>query len=178
VHSIVAAIELLTEVKLDPAEIIAEINTSGGGGVSFALRQIRHHTSTAGSSAAIPCKKTHSAAFSEIIAPQPQVLRATAEAENIASLVTIYWWFRQSPRSITGINQKITIAKRVQVGIPCSLPLTIPIITAASFARPGASSIPGSMLEPVCFGWKTGSSEEPGGTHPSLGEKCDCNHLS
>jgi len=98
VHSMVAAIELLTNVKLDPQEIIAEINRLWWRGRVFRLapksgitpplqaRLLRYLA-----------KKHHLPLQANLFHLSPELLRATAEAENIASLVTIYWWFGHSP---------------------------------------------------------------------------------
>ncbi len=99
VHSIVAAIELLTEVKLDPAEIIAEINHLWWRGRFFRLAPNSGITPPLQVRLLRYLAKKHTLPLSaRLLHLSPQVLRATAEAENIASLVTIYWWFRQSPK--------------------------------------------------------------------------------
>jgi hypothetical protein len=99
VHSIVAAIELLTDVKLDPADIISEINRIWWQGRFYRL---------APNSAITPplqlrllrylAKKHDLPLNASLLHLSPDVLRATAEADNIACLVTIYWWFKQSPK--------------------------------------------------------------------------------
>ncbi len=98
VHSIVAAIELLTDVKLDPAEIIAELNRIWWQGRFYRLLP---------KSAITPplqlrllrylANKHDLPLHGTLLHLSPEVLRATAETDNIASLVTIYWWFNHSP---------------------------------------------------------------------------------
>lgn len=99
VHSLVAAIELLTDVKLNPVEIISEINRIWWQGQFYRLApksgitprlQVRllHYLA----------KKHNLPLKAKLLHLNPEVLRATAEAENVASLVTIYWWFKQSPK--------------------------------------------------------------------------------
>lgn len=98
VHSIVAAIELLTELKLEPAEIIEEINKIWWQGRFYRLApdwaitpplQVRLLRYLA--------KKYQLPLTAKMLHLSPEVLRATAEAEDLASLVTIYWWFGKAP---------------------------------------------------------------------------------
>ena len=98
IHSLVAAIELLTDIRLDPQEIIKEVNRIWWRGSPFRLApksgitpplQVRllHYLA----------KKHNLPLKAALFHLSPELLRATAEAENIASLVTIYWWFGHSP---------------------------------------------------------------------------------
>jgi hypothetical protein len=100
IHSIAAAIELLTDIRLDPQEIIKEVNRIWWRGSLFRLApksgitpplQVRllHYLA----------KKHNLPLKAKLFHLSPELLRATAEAENIASLVTIYWWFGHSPAS-------------------------------------------------------------------------------
>lgn len=99
VHSIVAAIELLTEVKLDPAEIITEINHIWWHGRFYRLMPKSAITPPLQIRLLHYLAKKHDLPLSaKLLHLSPEVLRATAEAESIASLVTIYWSFKQSPK--------------------------------------------------------------------------------
>ncbi len=98
IHSLVAAIELLTDVRLDPQEIIKEVNRIWWRGSVFRLApksgitpplQVRLLRYLA--------KKYDLLLKADVFHLSPELLRTTAEAENIASLVTIYWWFGHSP---------------------------------------------------------------------------------
>lgn len=98
VHSMVAAIELLTEVKLDLQETIDEVNRLWWRGRFYRLApksgitppmQVRLLRFLA--------KKHHLPLKAKLVHLNPEVLRATAQAEDIASLVTIYWWYGNSP---------------------------------------------------------------------------------
>ncbi|MEL7625408.1 MAG: hypothetical protein AAGU15_00935 [Anaerolineaceae bacterium] len=98
VHAIVAAIEVLTEVKLDPAEIIDEINQLWWRGRFFRLAP------NSGITPPLQIKLVHYLAKKHNLPIKakrlhlsPEVLLATAEADNLASLVTLYWWFGHSP---------------------------------------------------------------------------------
>ncbi|MDD2522011.1 MAG: hypothetical protein PHW11_04235 [Anaerolineaceae bacterium] len=98
VHSIVAAIELLTEVKLDPAEIIAEINRLWWRGRFYRLAPNSGITPPMQVRLVRYLAKQHNLPVeAQRLHLTPEVLRANAEAENLASLVTIYWWFGHSP---------------------------------------------------------------------------------
>ena len=99
VHAIVAATELLTDVKLDPAEIIAEINSIWWQGRFYRLMPKSAITPPLQVRLVRYLAKKHGLPLTaKLLHLSPDVLRATAEAENIASLVTIYWWFNQSPK--------------------------------------------------------------------------------
>lgn len=98
IHSLVAAIELLTNIKLDTQEIIDEVNRIWWRGRFFRLApksgitppmQVRLLRYLA--------KKHHLPLTARLLHLNPELLRATASADNIASLVTIYWWFGHSP---------------------------------------------------------------------------------
>ena len=98
VHSMIAAIELLTEVKLDLQETIDEVNRRWWHGRFYRLApksgitppmQVRLLRFLA--------KKHHLPLKAKLVHLNPEVLRATAQAEDIASLVTIYWWYGNSP---------------------------------------------------------------------------------
>jgi len=105
IHSLVAAIELLTNVRLDPQEVIKEVNRIWWRGRLFRLApksgitppmQVRLLRYLA--------KKNDLPLRAKVFHLSPELLRTTAEAENIASLVTIYWWFGHSP-AIYYMNQ-------------------------------------------------------------------------
>lgn len=99
VHSIVAAIELLTDKKLDPAEIIAEINRIWWQGRFYRLLPKSAITPPLQVRLVRYLARKHDLPISAtLLHLSPEVLRATAEAENIVSLVTIYWWFNRSPK--------------------------------------------------------------------------------
>ncbi|MCK9246160.1 MAG: hypothetical protein M0P11_04300 [Anaerolineaceae bacterium] len=98
VHSMAAAIELLTDVKLDLQETIDEVNRLWWRGRFYRLApksgitppmQVRLLRFLA--------KKHHLPLKAKLVHLNPEVLRATAQAEDIASLVTIYWWYGNSP---------------------------------------------------------------------------------
>lgn len=98
VHSMAAAIELLTDVKLDLQETIDEVNRLWWRGRFYRLApksgitppmQVRLLRFLA--------KKHHLPLKAKLVHLNPEVLRATAQAEDITSLVTIYWWYGNSP---------------------------------------------------------------------------------
>lgn len=98
VHSIIAAIELLTDVKLDPAEIIAEINRIWWQGRFYRLAPKSGITPQM--QVRLLCylaQKHQLPVTAKMLHLSPEVLRATAETEDIASLVTVYWWFGKAP---------------------------------------------------------------------------------
>jgi len=98
VHAISAAIELLTDVRLDPQEIIDEINKLWWRGRVFRLAPKSGITPPLQVRLLRYLAKKHRLPLkASLFHLSPEVLRATAEAENIASLVTIYWWFKQAP---------------------------------------------------------------------------------
>lgn len=98
IHAISAAIELLTEVRLDPHELIEEVNRIWWHGRFYRLApkqgipppiQVRLVKYLA--------KTRNLPVHAQLLHLNPEVLRVTAEADNIASLITIYWWFKQAP---------------------------------------------------------------------------------
>jgi hypothetical protein len=98
IHSLVAAIELLTNVRLDPQEIIEEVDRIWWHGRFFRLApkfgitppmQVRLLRYLA--------KKHNLPLAAKLFHLSPELLQTTVAAENIASLVTIYWWFGHSP---------------------------------------------------------------------------------
>ncbi len=98
IHSLVAAIELLTDVKLDTQEIIAEVNRLWWRGRFFRLAPHSGITPPLQVRLLRYLAKKHNLPLrARLFHLSPELLRATAEAENIASLVTIYWWFGHSP---------------------------------------------------------------------------------
>lgn len=98
IHSIVAAIELLTNVRLDPQEIIKEVNRIWWRGSLFRLAPKSGITPPLQARLLRYLAKKHNLPLkAKVFHLSPELLRATAEAENITSLVTIYWWFGHSP---------------------------------------------------------------------------------
>ncbi len=98
VHSIVAATELLTGTKLDPAEIIDEINHIWWRGRFYRLAPNSGITPPLQVRLTRYLAKKHNLPLTaKQLHLTPELLRATAEAENLACLVTIYWWFGKAP---------------------------------------------------------------------------------
>lgn len=98
IHSLVAAIELLTDVRLDTQEIIGEVNRIWWRGRFFRLAPHSGITPPMQVRLLRYLAKKHNLPLqAKLFHLSPELLRATAEAENIASLVTIYWWFGHSP---------------------------------------------------------------------------------
>ncbi len=98
IHSIIAAIELLTNVSLDPQEVIKEINRIWWRGSLFRLAPKSGITPPLQVRLLRYLAKKHDLPLkAKVFHLSPELLRATAEAENIVSLVTIYWWFGHAP---------------------------------------------------------------------------------
>ena len=98
VHSMVAAIELLTEVKLDLQETIDEVNRLWWHGRFYRLAPKSGITPPLQVRLLRFLAKKHNLPLkAKLVHLSPEVLRATAQAEDIASLVTIYWWYGNSP---------------------------------------------------------------------------------
>ena len=98
IHSLAAAIELLTDLKPDPQEIIKEVNRIWWHGRFYRLApksgitpplQVRLLRYLA--------KKYDLPLEAKLFHLSPELLRASATADNSASLVTIYWWFSRAP---------------------------------------------------------------------------------
>lgn len=107
IHSIVAAIELLTEVKLNPSEIIKDTNRLWWHGRFYRLAPKSGITPRLQVRLLRYLAKKHNLPLNaKLLHLSPEVLRATAEADNIVSLVTIYWWFKQSPKIFYGNQPK------------------------------------------------------------------------
>lgn len=98
VHSLVAAIELLTNVRLDPQEIIEEINRLWWRGRFFRLAPKSGITPLMQVRLLRYLAKKHDLPLTaKLFHLSPELLRSTAESETLACLVTIYWWFGHSP---------------------------------------------------------------------------------
>ena len=98
IHSLAAAIELLTDVKLEPREIIDEVNRIWWHGRFFRLAPKSGITPPLQVRLLRYLAKKHNLPLTaRLFHLSPELLRATAEADNIATLVTIYWWFRRAP---------------------------------------------------------------------------------
>ena len=98
IHSLVAAIELLTKIRLDPKEIINEVNRIWWHGRFFRLAPKSGITPPMQVRLLSYLAKKHNLPLkANLFHLSPELLRTTAAAENIVSLVTIYWWFGHSP---------------------------------------------------------------------------------
>jgi hypothetical protein len=98
IHSIVAAIELLTDFRLNPFELIDEVNRVWWRGRFFRLAPNSGITPPLQVRLINYLARTRSIPIqAKLFHLDPEILRVTAEAENIASLVTIYWWFNHAP---------------------------------------------------------------------------------
>lgn len=98
IHSLVAAIELLTNIRLDPQEIINEVNRIWWHGRFFRLAPKSGITPPMQVRLLRYLAKKHNLPLkANLFHLSPELLRTTAAAENIVSLVTIYWWFGHSP---------------------------------------------------------------------------------
>ena len=98
IHSLVAAIELLTNIRLDPQEIINEVNRIWWHGRFFRLAPKSGITPPMQVRLLRYLAKKHNLPLkANLFHLSPELLRTTAVAENIVSLVTIYWWFGHSP---------------------------------------------------------------------------------
>lgn len=98
IHSLVAAVELLTNFRLDPQEIIKEINRIWWHGRFFRLAPKSGVTPPMQVRLLGYLAKKHDLPLTaNLFHLSPELLQATAEAETLASLVTIYWWFGHSP---------------------------------------------------------------------------------
>lgn len=98
IHSLVAAIELLTNIRLDPQEIIFEVNRIWWHGRFFRLAPKSGITPPMQVRLVRYLAKKHNLPLkASLFHLSPELLRTTAAAENLASLVTIYWWFGHSP---------------------------------------------------------------------------------
>ena len=98
IHSLVAAIELLTNIRLDPQEIINEVNRIWWHGRFFRLAPKSGITPPMQVRLLSYLAKKHNLPLkANLLHLSPELLRTTAVAENIVSLVTIYWWFGHSP---------------------------------------------------------------------------------
>ena len=99
IHSLIAAIGLLTGVKLNPNEVIKE---------AIRLWWRGHFFRVFPNSAIFPgmqvrilrwlAKKHDLPLSARVLHLSPEILRASAEADNLASLITIYWWHGHSPK--------------------------------------------------------------------------------
>lgn len=98
IHSLAAAIDLLTDLKPDPQEIIKEVNRIWWHGRFYRLApnsgitpplQVRLLRYLA--------RKYDLPLKAELFHLSPELLRASATADNSACLVTIYWWFSRAP---------------------------------------------------------------------------------
>jgi len=98
IHSLVAGVELLTNFRLDPQEIIKEINRIWWHGRFFRLAPKSGVTPPMQVRLLGYLAKKHDLPLTaNLFHLSPELLQATAEAETLASLVTIYWWFGHSP---------------------------------------------------------------------------------
>lgn len=98
IHSLVAGVELLTNFRLDPQEIIEEINRIWWHGRFFRLAPKSGVTPPMQVRLLGYLAKKHDLPLTaNLFHLSPELLQATAEAETLASLVTIYWWFGHSP---------------------------------------------------------------------------------
>ena len=98
IHSLVAAIELLTNIKLDPQGIIEEVNRIWWRGRFFRLAPKSGITPPMQVRLLGYLAKKHDLPLTaKLFHLSPELLQTTAEAETMASLVTIYWWFGRSP---------------------------------------------------------------------------------
>ena len=107
IHSIVAAIELLTDLKLDTKDIIDETNRLWWRGRFFRLAPNSGITPPLQIRLVRYLAQKHNLPISaKCLHLSPEILRATAESENLVSLVTIYWWFGHSPAIYYGDHPK------------------------------------------------------------------------
>lgn len=98
IHSLVAGVELLTNFRLDPQEIIKDINRIWWHGRFFRLAPKSGVTPPMQVRLLGYLAKKHDLPLTaNLFHLSPELLQATAEAETLASLVTIYWWFGHSP---------------------------------------------------------------------------------
>lgn len=98
IHAICAAVELLTEARIDPLDLIREVNRVWWQGKIFRLAPKQGITPPLQTRLVNYLAKTRDLPIrAELLHLNPEILRATADADNLASLVTIYWWFRNSP---------------------------------------------------------------------------------
>lgn len=98
IHALSAAIELLTEVRLDPQELIEEVNRIWWQGRFYRLLPKQGITPPLQVRLADYLAKTRDLPIqAELLHINPELLRLTAQSDKVASLVTIYWWFGKSP---------------------------------------------------------------------------------
>lgn len=98
IHSLVAAVELLTNIKLDPQEIIEEVNRIWWRGRFYRLAPKSGITPPMQVRLLCHLAKKHDLPLTaQLFHLSPELLRTTGEVETLASLVTIYWWFGHSP---------------------------------------------------------------------------------
>jgi len=94
----VAAVELLTNIKLDPQEIIEEVNRNWWRGRFFRLAPKSGITPPMQVRLLCHLAKKHDLPLTaQLFHLSPELLRTTGEVETLASLVTIYWWYGRSP---------------------------------------------------------------------------------
>jgi len=105
IHSLVAAIDLLTDVKLSPEEIIEETNRIWWHGKFYRLAPGSGITPPLQARLLRYLAKEHNLPVeAKVLHLSPEVLRATVESGSSVCLVTIYWWFRHAP-AIYYMNQ-------------------------------------------------------------------------
>lgn len=98
IHALVAAIELLTSIRLDPQDIIAEVNRIWWRGQIYRLLPKSGITPPMQVRLLGHLAEKHQLPLSaRLLHLTPDVLRALADDEHMVSLVTIYWWFRRAP---------------------------------------------------------------------------------
>ena len=98
IHALSAAIELLTEVRLDPQELIEEVNRIWWQGRFYRLLPEQGIAPPLQVRLADYLAKTRDLPIqAELLHINPELLRLTAQSDKVASLVTIYWWFGKSP---------------------------------------------------------------------------------
>lgn len=98
IHSLTAAIEILTDVKLNSTDIISEVNRIWWHGRFFRLAPNSGITPPLQVRLLDYLAKKHNLPLSaRLLHLSPEVLPLMAEAENAVCLVTIYWWFKNAP---------------------------------------------------------------------------------